>query len=132
MARLFLSFILRRKMMLSRIHDKSDILESGRIMLSVDCEPGCYTLTDLEYSEHALREVLVENHKAIQEAMSTKHNFTFDVYINILASLTNNLKIITESLLAVKARIQANNGEQGTSITESFTREIVEYSSKKA
>jgi hypothetical protein len=118
--------------MLSRIHDKSDILKSGRIMLLVDCEPGCYTLTDLEYSEHALREVLVETHKAIQEAMSTKNNFTFDVYVNILASLTNNLKIITESLLAVKGGIQANNGEQSTSITESFTREFVEYSSKKA
>ncbi len=117
--------------MLSRIHDKSDILESGRIMLSVDCEPGCYTLTDLEYSEHALREVLVETHKAIREAVSTKNNFTFEGYVNILASLTNNLKSITESLLAVKTAIQAKNSEQSTSITESFTREFVEYSSKK-
>jgi len=87
--------------MYSRIHANSDILNNGKIMLLVDCEPGCYTLTDLEYSKHALQELLVDTHKAIQETISTKDNFTFEAYVNILVSLTNNLTSITESLLAL-------------------------------
>lgn len=117
--------------MFERIHTHSDLLKGGKIMLLVDCEPGCYTLTDLEYSEHAFQELLVDTYKALQEAILTKNDFTFEAYVNILVSLTNNLKSITESLLAVKAGILAAKGEQGTIITESKQQESVEYSVKK-
>ncbi|TWH45715.1 hypothetical protein [Sporomusa sp. KB1] len=111
--------------MLERIHANSDILTSGKIMLLVDCEPGCYTLTDLEYSEHTLQELLVDTHKAIQEAISTKNDFTFEAYVTILVSLTDNIKNITESLLTIKAAIQAAKSEQGTIISESYQKERV-------
>jgi len=118
--------------MLSRIHDQSDILESGKIMLLVDCEPGCYTLTDLEYLEHTLRETLVENHKSLQEMTVAKAAFSLDKYVNMLTAVTNNLKGITDSLLAIKSVIATNNSEPSLSITESFTREIINFPIKKA
>ncbi len=96
------------KIMFARIHNKSDILENGKIMLLTDSTPGCRTLTDLQYLEHTLREVLVETHKSIQEAMANNNNFTFKAYVEILSSLSGNLKIITESILAVKSCIQAS------------------------
>jgi len=111
--------------MLERIHANSDILTNGKIMLLVDCEPGCYTLTDLEYSEHALQELLVDTHKAIQEAISTKNNFSFETHVTILVSLTNNIKNITESLLTIKVAIQAAKSERGAIISESYQKERV-------
>jgi hypothetical protein len=115
--------------MLARIHTKSDVLQNGKIMLLVDCDPGCYTLTDLEYAELALKEVLVDTYKAIQEITSTKNNFPFDAYTNILVSLTNNLKTITESLIALKTELPATD-KQCSTISESFTQKISIYKQK--
>ncbi|SDF63126.1 hypothetical protein [Sporomusa acidovorans] len=117
--------------MFSRVHTNSDILDNGKIMLLVDSEPGCYILTDLQYSEHAFQELLVDTHKAIQEARSTKNNFSLETYVNILTTLTNNLKMITESLLAVKAEKNITKGEHSTIITESYQEKSVEYMAKK-
>jgi hypothetical protein len=117
--------------MFERVHAQSDLLKGGKIMLPVDCEPGCYTLTDLEYSEHALRELLVDTHKTIQEAIEIKNNLTFETYVTILVSLTNNLKTITDSLLAVKTNIQATQNSQGKIIAESYQMESIEYSGNK-
>ncbi|WP_371379065.1 hypothetical protein [Sporomusa aerivorans] len=90
--------------MLSRIHSQTDVLKNGKIMMLVDGDPGCYILTDLKYTEHALKEVLVCTYKTIQEITAAKNNFSLDAYVNMLVSLTNNLKIITESLLALKTK----------------------------
>ncbi|WP_094605521.1 hypothetical protein SPSIL_021790 [Sporomusa silvacetica DSM 10669] len=117
--------------MYSRINDHSDVLTNGRIMLLTDNEPGCYTLTDLQYSEHAFQELLVDTHKAIQEAKLSKNDYTLETYVNILVTLTNNLKNITESLLAVKAEIQTANGERSTTIAASYQIESVECITKK-
>ncbi len=117
--------------MFERIHAQSDLLKGGRIMLLVDCEPGCYTLTDLEYSEHALQELLVDTQKTIQEAIATKNNYPLETYVNILTSLTNNLKTITDSLLAVKTRIPSTQTAQSKIITESYQMESIEYSTSK-
>ncbi|MBP2636893.1 MAG: hypothetical protein H6Q72_2800 [Firmicutes bacterium] len=117
--------------MFERIHAQSDLLKGGKIMLLVDCEPGCYTLTDLEYSEHALQELLVDTQKTIQEAIATKNNFTLETYVNILTSLTNNLKVITESLLAVKTRIHTTQNVQSKIIAESYQIESIEYRANK-
>jgi hypothetical protein len=117
--------------MFERVHTHSDILKNGKIMLLVDCEPGCYTLTDLEYSEHAFQELLVDTYKTLQEAKLTKNSFTFEAYTNTIVTLTNNLENITKSLLAVKAAIQAANGKQGTIITESYQQESLEHYAKK-
>ncbi|TWH48392.1 hypothetical protein [Sporomusa sp. KB1] len=117
--------------MYSRINDHSDVLTNGKIMLLTDNEPGCYTLTDLQYSEHAFQELLVDTHKAIQEATLSKNDYTFDTYVNILVTLTNNLKNITESLLAVKAAIQTAKGERSTTIAASYQIESVECITKK-
>ncbi|TWH48710.1 hypothetical protein [Sporomusa sp. KB1] len=115
--------------MYSRIHTQSDVLKNGKIMLLVDCNPGCITLTDLEYAEYALREVLVATYKAIQEITLIKNNFTYDAYVNILVSLTNNLKTITESLIALKTEISTTD-KQCSTIAESFTQKISIYKPK--
>ena len=113
--------------MRSRIHQNSDILDNGKIMLITDNEAGCLVLTDLQYSEHALRELLVDTHKTIQKAISAKDDFPLDSYVNILASLTNSLKNITSSLLAVKTEMQAEKKDDPVAvITESYTEKLSE------
>ncbi|SDF00553.1 hypothetical protein [Sporomusa acidovorans] len=118
--------------MFARVNANSDILENGKIMLYVDSDPGCYTLTDLQYLEHALRELLVDIYRGIQETKLKKNNLSFESYVAVLSSLANNLKIITDSLLAVKKAIEeAKHEADGPAISNSFINQFVEYSTIK-
>lgn len=110
--------------MLSRIHSQTDVLKNGKIMLLIENDSDCQTLTDLEYAEYALKEILVCNYKAIQEITASKNNVSLGNYIDMLTSLTNNLKIITESLLALKIKTSNPNTKSST-ISESLLKEIV-------
>lgn len=117
--------------MFERIHEQSDILSNGKLMLLVDCKPGCYILTDLEYSEHALRELLIGTHKAIQQAIAAKDDLPLGSYVDLLTSLTNNLTAITTSLLAVKAHSQPDNAASSTLLAKSFKKTSIEYTTNK-
>lgn len=119
--------------MLARIHAKSDVLENGKIMLFMDCEPGCRVVTDLEYSEHALREVLVDTYKTIAEVISGKNDLPVETYVDLLATLTKNLKMVTDSLLAIKADASSRRPkEPNTFISESIIKEVFNYSAVQA
>jgi hypothetical protein len=117
--------------MFARVNANSDILENGKIMLYVDSDPGCYTLTDLQYLEHALRELLVDTFKGIQETRLKKNDISFESYIETLSSLTNSIKIITDSLLAVKKATEAKREVDSPVISDSFIKQFVKYNAIK-